>query len=426
MLENVPWILPVRALLTVELWGSAVVAPTSLDACLDTIDDSVPNCVVAGPDSPDDVSALVRSVEERDLSTSVVLLLRGTDFAAALSAQDHAALQLMAWPGGAGALRERVDRSLKRSAQVHALRETRSTIQARFQAITQRELDVLHLLRQGHPSKSVASSLSISRRTVDDHRSSLLRKTGSLTTAEVVHGMDLIELLHTRERILTHGEWRPTAAPPLLTEEPLSPPRPVPGSRQAPAGPRTPLLGLAELLSECESNVDSVCLLDRELRLIWTNPAWSRFAPRGRARERIAREWGLGRRYVAAISPPWGDWYETRFARCLKTGRPWQHEYDCPTPARRDRWRMSATCVGDGLLLRHAWISSEAHELHTAPIVENEYRDARGAVLQCMQCRRVQSVQSERWVLMPEWIARVPRSVLWSLCADCERVYEAA
>lgn len=55
-----------------------------------------------------------------------------------------------------------------------------------LQQLTPRERDVLNLLIHGQQSKQIAHTLGISRRTVDVHRSSLFRKTGSRNLADLL------------------------------------------------------------------------------------------------------------------------------------------------------------------------------------------------------------------------------------------------
>ena len=60
-----------------------------------------------------------------------------------------------------------------------AYRKTKKTI-------TRREREVLHLLIQGHTSTEIASKLFISPRTVDKHRTNLLKKLNLKNTASLV------------------------------------------------------------------------------------------------------------------------------------------------------------------------------------------------------------------------------------------------
>lgn len=55
------------------------------------------------------------------------------------------------------------------------------------QLLSKREKEVLHLMAEGQLSKQIAKSLHISKHTVDSHRKNLLRKTGAVSTAELVN-----------------------------------------------------------------------------------------------------------------------------------------------------------------------------------------------------------------------------------------------
>lgn len=53
-------------------------------------------------------------------------------------------------------------------------------------ALTPREFDVFRLLVRGYSSKGVARELNISPRTVEDHRSQIISKTGARTLPELI------------------------------------------------------------------------------------------------------------------------------------------------------------------------------------------------------------------------------------------------
>ena len=45
--------------------------------------------------------------------------------------------------------------------------------------LTQRQRQIMELVLIGHPSKNIAADLGISQRTVENHRASIMKKTGS-------------------------------------------------------------------------------------------------------------------------------------------------------------------------------------------------------------------------------------------------------
>jgi two-component system response regulator NreC len=58
----------------------------------------------------------------------------------------------------------------------HLKRAARQDADAEYDPLTPREREVLQLLAEGHPNKQIARLLSISRRTVEEHRAHIMRK----------------------------------------------------------------------------------------------------------------------------------------------------------------------------------------------------------------------------------------------------------
>jgi FixJ family two-component response regulator len=65
--------------------------------------------------------------------------------------------------------------------------EFAETRRAQFSGLTGRERQVLDLIVMGHGNKTVAQMLSISPRTVENHRAQIMRKTMSRNVAALVH-----------------------------------------------------------------------------------------------------------------------------------------------------------------------------------------------------------------------------------------------
>jgi DNA-binding CsgD family transcriptional regulator len=55
----------------------------------------------------------------------------------------------------------------------------------RLASLTLREGQILKLVLSGHPSKNIAADLGISQRTVENHRASIMRRTGSKSLPEL-------------------------------------------------------------------------------------------------------------------------------------------------------------------------------------------------------------------------------------------------
>ncbi len=66
-------------------------------------------------------------------------------------------------------------------------RGIRKTTQSNPALLTDRELDVLHLLKEGMQNKEIASQLFISAKTVDHHISAILFKLDVKTRMKAVH-----------------------------------------------------------------------------------------------------------------------------------------------------------------------------------------------------------------------------------------------
>ncbi|WP_213775222.1 LuxR C-terminal-related transcriptional regulator [Bradyrhizobium sp. dw_78] len=55
----------------------------------------------------------------------------------------------------------------------------------RLASLTPREHEIMKLVLVGHPSKNIAADLGISQRTVENHRASIMRRTGSKSLPEL-------------------------------------------------------------------------------------------------------------------------------------------------------------------------------------------------------------------------------------------------
>ena len=69
---------------------------------------------------------------------------------------------------------------------LHNLKEPAAHAANGIEPLTAREADVLKLLARGYSNREVAAQLSISVRTVEGHRSSIMEKLGAESRADLV------------------------------------------------------------------------------------------------------------------------------------------------------------------------------------------------------------------------------------------------
>jgi len=82
-------------------------------------------------------------------------------------------------PIGKDELITSIERALERSRDSNKLLEWRESAVAHLAGLTARQRDVMERVLAGHPSKNIAADLGISQRTVENHRASIMKRTGS-------------------------------------------------------------------------------------------------------------------------------------------------------------------------------------------------------------------------------------------------------
>jgi hypothetical protein len=166
----------------------------------------------------------------------------------------------------------------------------------------------------------------------------------------------------------------------------------------------------------------TIVVLDPDGKILWTNPAWERFAREngGHDLERFAS-------YYAGIGPVLRGFYESAFANALLTGAVYVQEYECSSPDVFRKFHLQAMPVaGKGLLLTHSLLVERPHEHQQAPAAAappDRYRGANGIVVQCSNCRRVRRAGEEVWDWVRDWVAASPPNTSHGICAPCLGFY---
>ena len=132
-------------------------------------------------------------LNRRHLPWPVVFITGHGDIPLAVSAIKQGAFDFLTKPFQEGELLDRVRAAV---AQFQAEREHRlelQELQARVDACTPRERDVMRLLARGLPNKGIADALGISPRTVEIHRAHVMEKMEADSLPALVRMVTLLE-----------------------------------------------------------------------------------------------------------------------------------------------------------------------------------------------------------------------------------------
>lgn len=119
---------------------------------------------------------LQQELNARGFTIPVIFISAHGDIPAATAALRAGAVDFLPKPFRPQVLLERIHEAISIDSQRQQERHQQSAIESRLALLTNRERQVMQLLAAGDSSKVIAASLSISQKTVDNHRASILDK----------------------------------------------------------------------------------------------------------------------------------------------------------------------------------------------------------------------------------------------------------
>jgi len=108
-----------------------------------------------------------------------IMITGHSDVEMVVQAMKAGALDFIEKPVGADQLLSAIDRALEQARDSGKLFAWRETASNQVAGLTPRQREIMELVLAGHPSKNIAADLGISQRTVENHRASIMKKTGS-------------------------------------------------------------------------------------------------------------------------------------------------------------------------------------------------------------------------------------------------------
>jgi two-component system CheB/CheR fusion protein len=108
-----------------------------------------------------------------------IMITGNSDVPMAVQAMKAGASDFIEKPIGRSELLASVERALEQSRDAAKLSAWREDAANRVARLTPRQRQIMELVLAGHPSKNIAADLGINQRTVENHRASIMKKTGS-------------------------------------------------------------------------------------------------------------------------------------------------------------------------------------------------------------------------------------------------------
>ena len=122
---------------------------------------------------------LLQRLNDTGQRLPAIMITGNSDVEMAVQAMKAGALDFIEKPVGAGDLLGSVARALEQSRDSNKVFAWQEAAAHKIADLTERERQIMELVLAGHPSKNIAADLAISQRTVENHRASIMRKTGS-------------------------------------------------------------------------------------------------------------------------------------------------------------------------------------------------------------------------------------------------------
>jgi two-component system response regulator DctR len=138
--------------------------------------------------------ALQAKLKEMGAGIPIVFISGYGDIAMAVNAIKEGAVDFVQKPYREQQLLDAIGEALRRDAAQRAPAASAGDLAERIAMLTVRERQVMDLALKGMPSKTIANALSISYRTVEQHRSRLLEKLGVGSVTELLRLLSLHRL----------------------------------------------------------------------------------------------------------------------------------------------------------------------------------------------------------------------------------------
>lgn len=176
---------------------------------------------------------------------------------------------------------------------------------------------------------------------------------------------------------------------------------------------------LEDILGALDQSADVSFVLDRDLRLIYRNQAWNKFASENDASQ-LAAQSVIGTDLRNVIGSELMPFYVAAFEKVERERTAWECLYQCSSPQSFRKFRMQIQPLAPaGYLVRNTLVIERTHA-PAALLDEAEYVNSDGNIVLCMHCRcSRRTTPPLRWDFVPVYLERGLINVSHSLCPVC-------
>jgi two-component system, chemotaxis family, CheB/CheR fusion protein len=122
---------------------------------------------------------LLHSLRSSGNTLTAIMITGSSEVAIAVQAMKAGAFDFIEKPVGSHELVECIRRALDQAGDENKLADRRQLASNQIAGLTARQRQIMSMVLEGHPSKNIAADLNISQRTVENHRASIMKKTGA-------------------------------------------------------------------------------------------------------------------------------------------------------------------------------------------------------------------------------------------------------
>jgi two-component system, chemotaxis family, CheB/CheR fusion protein len=160
--------------------GQTVKTFSTCEAFLEAYHSGRPACLLIDAYLPGmNGIALLQRLSEAGDRLPAIMITGNSDVHVAVQAMKAGALDFIEKPIGRAELLASVERALEQAKDESTLSVRRDDARTRIAGLTSRQRQIMDLILAGHPNKNIAADLGISQRTVENHRATIMMKTGS-------------------------------------------------------------------------------------------------------------------------------------------------------------------------------------------------------------------------------------------------------